>query len=94
MVGIPVGASCGNIRFIPIQKAASIAPGQKRREALLILVVKLFVVIFYYLKGIFFESSCHIETRCENIIRGTINDGNKTNGKYPIAILGWSKANC
>ena len=36
---------------------------------------------------------CLIDVKCPNKIIGTINVGNQLNGKFRIAMLGWSNAN-
>ncbi len=38
--------------------------------------------------------SCLIDTKCPNKTIGTINVGSQLNGKYRIAMFGWSNANC
>ena len=37
--------------------------------------------------------SCLIDTKCPNKTVGTINVGNQLNGKFRIAMFGWSNAN-
>ena len=46
------------------------------------------LIITYFLK------SCRIAAMCESKTTGTTKQGSHINGKYKIATLGWSKANC
>lgn len=52
-----------------------------------------FVVYFQSLFSFFSFNSCLIDVKCPNNTIGTIKVGNQLNGKFKIAILGWSKAN-